>query len=165
MCGTRVTLPPDEQFQRGARPEYGQPMFDVGLVGTLTVWVAAVAWRALLGAPPAGPVRFAVVAAVSAAVHLGFHTAATAAPSIASAIALVLAGWTTFAMWCLWLSRNPSRGFREDDGSDESDGGGGRGPGEDPPGPDDGPSGDVDWDEFEREFAAYVRLRREPALD
>jgi hypothetical protein len=141
-------------------------MFDVGLVGTLAVWVAVVAWRALLGAPPAGPVRFAVVAAVSAAVHLGFHTAATAAPSIASAIALVLAGWTTFAMWCLWLSRNPSRGFREDDG-DDSDGGGGRGPGEDPRDPDGGPSGDVDWDAFEREFAAYVDRTRtpEPAAD
>jgi hypothetical protein len=140
-------------------------MFDVGLVGTLAVYLAGVAWRALRGAPPGGPVRFAVVVAVSAVIHLGFHTAATAAPSIASAVALVLSGWTTFAMWCLWLARSPSRGFREaeDDGGDDGDGGGGgRGPGEDPPGPDDGPSGDVDWDAFEREFAGYVNRRRTP---
>jgi hypothetical protein len=150
-------------------------MLDVGLVGVLAVWVAVVTWRALLGAPPPRPVRFAVVAAVSAVIHLGFHAAATAAPTV-DAVALVLTGWTTFAMWCLWLGRLPSRGFRQnEDESDGSDGGGGGGRG-----PDDGrgpfPGGgddDVDWDAFEREFAAYVDRPRpsepertlEPAAD
>jgi hypothetical protein len=75
---------------------------------------------------------------VSAVIHLGFHAAATAAPTI-DAVALVLAGWTTFGMWCLWLGRLPSRGFRqnEDDGSDG--GGGGGGPDDEPA--DDGPPG------------------------
>jgi hypothetical protein len=143
-------------------------MLDAGLVGVLAVWVIAVGWRALRGPAPLRPIRFAVVAAVSAAIHLGFHAAATAAPTV-DAVALVLAGWTTFGMWCLWLGRVPSRGFRqgdEDGGSGGDDGGGGRGP--DGGGPDDepGPSGDnLDWDVFEREFAAYVERteRREPA--
>src|SRR3954468_11241344 len=120
-----------------ARPEYGQRMFDVGLVGILGVWVTGVAWRALWGAAPARPIRFAVVAAVSATIHLGFHAAATAAPTL-DAVALVLAGWTTFGMGSLWLGRVPSRGFRqgdEDGGSGGDDGGGGRGP--DGGGPDD----------------------------
>jgi hypothetical protein len=142
-------------------------MFDAGLVGILGVWVAAVAWRAVWGAPPAHPIRFAVVAAVSAAIHLGFHAAATAAPTV-DAVALVLAGWTTFGLWCVWIGRLPSRGFRqkEDDGGE--DGGGGGGPGEDPPreGP---PAGDggIDWDAFEREFAEYAARTRiaEPAAD
>ncbi|MEA2384373.1 MAG: hypothetical protein QOH72_4344 [Solirubrobacteraceae bacterium] len=150
-------------------------MFAAGLVGILGVWVAGVAWRALLGAAPARPVRFAVVAAVSVAIHLGFHTAATAAPTV-DAVALVLAGWTTFGLWCLWLGRVPSAGFRpqeEDGGSAGEDGGGGSGGGPDsddgrPSG--DGPGGeDLDWDAFERDFAAYVehahRPEPEPAAD
>jgi hypothetical protein len=146
-------------------------MFDVGLVGILGVWVAGVAWRALLGAAPARPIRFAVVAAVSVAIHLGFHTAATAAPTL-DAVALVLAGWSTFGLWCLWLGRVPSAGFRpqEDDGGsggEGGDGGGGHGGG----GPDsddgrpsgDGPGGDdVDWERFERDFAAYVEHGHRP---
>ena len=152
-------------------------MFDVGLVGILVAWVAGVAWRALWGAAPAQPIRFAVVAAVSATIHLGFHAAATAAPTL-DAVALVLAGWTTFGLWCVWLGRLPSAGFRqgEDDGGSggEDGGGGGGGPddgpdGDRPGGPD--PDGEVDWDAFERDFAAYVgRARRrepepEPAAD
>jgi uncharacterized membrane protein YgcG len=133
--------------------------------------VAGVAWRALLGAAPARPIRFAVVAAVSVAIHLGFHTAATAAPTL-DAVALVLAGWSTFGLWCLWLGRVPSAGFRpqEDDGGsggEGGDGGGGHGGG----GPDsddgrpsgDGPGGDdVDWERFERDFAAYVEHGHRP---
>jgi hypothetical protein len=143
-------------------------MFAAGLVGILGVWVAGVAWRALLGAAPARPVRFAVVAAVSVAIHLGFHTAATAAPTV-DAVALVLAGWTTFGLWCLWLGRVPSAGFRpqeEDGGSAGEDGGGGSGGGPDsddgrPSG--DGPGGeDLDWDAFERDFAAYVEHAHRP---
>lgn len=143
-------------------------MFDVGLVGVLGLWVAGVAWRALVGAAPAGPIRFPVVAAVSAVIHLGFHAAATAAPTI-DAVALVLAGWSTFALWCLWLGRVPSRGFRqnEDDGGGsggDGGGGGGGGPDDGPPAGD-GPSGgddDVDWDAFERDFADYVERAQRP---
>jgi hypothetical protein len=104
---------------------------------------------------------------VSGTIHLGFHAAATAAPTV-DAVALVLAGWTTFGLWCLWLGRLPSRGFRqnEDDG-DGGGGGGGPGPDDEPPsgGPPDG--GGVDWDAFERDFAAYVDGTRlpEPAAD
>lgn len=150
-------------------------MFDVGLIGLLGTYVAGIAWRALWGAPPARPMRFAVAVAVSMVIHLGFHTAATAAPTIASAAALVLAGWTSFALWCMWLGRVPSAGFREggedDDGPGGEDGGGGGGPGDapedhgGPAGGDDGP--DVDWERFEEEFAAYVHRSREaePAAD
>jgi hypothetical protein len=138
-------------------------MLDVGLVGVLGAWVALVALRALRGAPPPHPIRFSVVAGVSAAIHLGFHAAATAAPTL-DAVALVLAGWTTFGLWCVWLGRLPSHGFRqnEDEGGSEGDGGGGggRGPG-DGPEDDRSPDGDggVDWDAFEREFATYVDAR------
>ena len=143
-------------------------MFDVGLIGLLGTYVAGIAWRALWGAAPTRPIRFAVAIAVSMFIHFGFHAAATAAPSIASAAALVLAGWTSFALWCLWLGRVPSAGFREggedDDAPGGEDGGGGGGPGGGPE-DDDGPAGDdrpdVDWDRFEQEFAAYVK--RSPA--
>jgi hypothetical protein len=145
-------------------------MLGVGLVGVLAVYVAGVAWRAIWGAAPAAPVRFPVVAGVSAVIHLGFHAAATAAPTL-DAVALVLAGWSSFGLWCVWLGRVPSAGFRrphgdEDDGG-EGDGGGGGGPGDGPP--DEGPPGGgtaIDWDAFERDFAAYVRRGRpgrEPA--
>jgi len=146
-------------------------MFGVGLVGVLAVWVVAVGWRALRGPAPERPIRFAVVAAVSATIHLGFHAAATAAPTI-DAVALVLAGWSTFGLWCLWLGRVPSAGFRqnEDDGGGSGgEGGGGGGGGPDDDRPSDGPGGDdVDWDAFEREFAAYVERGRpdgDPAPD
>ena len=97
-------------------------MWNVGLVGVLAAWVIAVGWRALRGAPPAHPIRFAIVAAVSATIHLGFHAAATAAPTL-DAVALVLAGWTTFGLWCVWLGRLPSRGFRPNEDDGPSDGG------------------------------------------
>ena len=144
-------------------------MFDVGLVGVLVAWVVAIAWRALRGPAPARPIRFAVVAAVSATIHLGFHAAATAAPTI-DAVALVLAGWSTFGMWCLWLGRIPSAGFRpnEDEGGSGGDGpgGGGGGPDDGKPGDGPGPGGDdVDWDAFEREFAAYVERAERPEPD
>lgn len=148
-------------------------MFDVGLIGLLGTYVAGIAWRALWGSPPVRPIRFAVAVAVSMVIHLGFHAAATAAPSIVSAAALVLAGWTSFTLWCIWLGRVPSAGFRErgddDDAPGGEDGGGGLGPGDGPP--DEGPPGDegpdVDWERFEDEFAAYVQRSREtqPAAD
>jgi hypothetical protein len=144
-------------------------MFDVGLIGLLGTYVAGIAWRALWGAPPTRPMRFAVAVAVSMVIHLGFHAAATAAPTIASAAALVLAGWTSFGLWCMWLGRVPSTRFREGGEEDEGGGGGGgggRGPSDGPPdrdrppGDDDGP--DVDWDRFEQQFAAYVLRARDP---
>jgi hypothetical protein len=65
----------------------------------------------------------------------------------------------------MWLSRLPTRGFRqnEDDGDSDGGGGGGRGPDDGRPGP--GPGGDdIDWDAFEREFEDYVDSRLvEPA--
>ena len=135
-------------------------MLGVGLVGVLGVYVAAVAWRAVWGAAPVAPIRFSVVAGVSAAIHLGFHAAATAAPTL-DAVALVLAGWTSFGLWCVWLSRVPGVGFRQGDDDAEEGGGGGGGPGpDDGPPADDGPPGGgtaVDWDAFERDFAAYVQ--------
>src|SRR3954451_19668339 len=83
------------------RPEYGRHMWGVGLVGVLGIYIAGVAWRTVWGAVPAGPVRFSVVAGVSVTIHLGFHAAATAAPTL-DAVALVLAGWSSFGLWCLW---------------------------------------------------------------
>jgi hypothetical protein len=141
-------------------------MFGVGLVGVLAVYVAGVAWRAIWGAAPAAPVRFPIVAGVSATIHLGFHAAATAAPTL-DAVALVLAGWTSFGLYCVWLSRVPSVGFRQgDDESGEGGGGGGGGPGPDdgPPADDSPPGGGsaVDWDAFERDFAAYVERSGRP---
>jgi hypothetical protein len=90
----------------------------------------------------------------------------------------VLAGWSSFGLWCLWVGRGPSVGFRtgeDDDGSSGEDGPGGGG--SDDGGPDDGPQGGgdeppdddggIDWDVFERDFAAYVERVREaePAAD
>src|SRR4051794_41548719 len=128
----------DPPSQAAGRPEYGRHMWGVGLVGVLGVYIAGVAWRTVWGPAPAGPVRFSVVAAVSVAIHLGFHAAATAAPTL-DAVALVLAGWTTFGLWCLWLGRPPSRGFpqNEDDGGPRGGGAGGGGgrPPDRPPGP------------------------------
>src|SRR3954452_18333403 len=149
-------------------PEYGRLMWGVGLVGVLGVYVAGVAWRTIWGAAPAAPVRFSVVAAVSVAIHLGIHTAATAAPTL-DAVALVLAGWSSFGLWCVWVSRVASVGFRrkEDEGG-EGGGGGGGGPGPDDGPPDDGPPGGgsaVDWDAFERDFASYVDRAGRPDAD
>src|SRR3954453_13066264 len=155
-----------------SRPEYGRRMWGVGLLGVLGIYIAGVAWRTVWGAAPAGPVRFSVVAGVSVTIHLGFHAAATAAPTL-DAVALVLAGWSSFGLWCLWLSRVPSVGFRpnEDDGG-EGAGGGGGGPGPDDGPPADGPPGGgsaVDWDAFERDSASYVdragRPDAEPELE
>jgi hypothetical protein len=139
-------------------------MLGVGLVGVLAVYVAGVAWRAVWGAAPAAPVRFSIVASVSATIHLGFHAAATAAPTL-DAVALVLAGWSSFGLWCVWLSRVPSVGFRQDDDDEGGGGGGGGGPGpDDGPPSDDGPGGGTafDWEAFERDFAEYVERTERP---
>src|SRR3954463_7316883 len=111
-------------------------MLGLGLVGILVAWVVAVGWGGPRGPAPRAPIRFAVVAAVSVAIHLGFHAAATAAPAL-DAVALVLAGWSTFGLFCLWLGRVPSAGFRpsDDDGGGSGGDGGGGGGGS---GPDDG---------------------------
>src|SRR3954467_9078311 len=118
----------DPPSQAVGRPEYGRHMWGVALVGVLGVYIAGVAWRTVWGAAPAGPGRFSVVAAVSVAIHLGFHAAATAAPTL-DAVALVLAGWTTFGLWCLWLPRPPPPRLPPHEGARAGGarGGGGRG--------------------------------------
>ncbi|MEA2270305.1 MAG: hypothetical protein QOC64_2915 [Solirubrobacteraceae bacterium] len=151
------------------RREYRRVMFDVSLVSGLAVLVAWVARRAVRGAPPRGPVRFAIIAAVSAAIQLGFHAAATAAPTLLSVIALVLTGWTGFILWMVWLSRAPAgrSGESPEDDAGGGGGGGGRGPHDDGPPRGDPPSGgdesDIDWERFERDLGEYIasRERRE----
>jgi len=88
----------------------------------------------------------------------------TVALSPDESVALVLAGWTTFGMWCLWLGRLPSRGFRQNEDDDGDGGGGGGGPDDGRPDDRTGPRGGdvVDWDVFERDFAAYVQRSQEP---
>jgi hypothetical protein len=136
-------------------------MTDVGLVIVLVFYVAWAARRAIRGPAPLGPVRLTRIAAGCVVIHFGFHTAATAAPTATSAIALVLAGWLSFGLWWKWLSRAPLT--RRRSGPEDPDDGGG-GPGDGPP-PDDppGPSGDeIDWEAFDREFADYVRQSERP---
>ena len=79
-------------------------MTDVGLVCVLSL----VAWatrRALRGPAPLGPVRLPRIAVGCVIIHFGFHTAATAAPTATSAIALVLTGWLSFGLW--WEMAEP----------------------------------------------------------
>jgi uncharacterized membrane protein YgcG len=150
--------------------EYRRAMFDAVLVGALIVLVALTARRALRGTPPRRSVCFAAIVGVAAAIHLGFHVAATAAPSMPSAAALVLTGWSNFLLWCVWLSRAPAPrlGDRPDDdesGGDGRGGGGGPGDGGGPPyGGPGGEDGDPEWDRFEREFADYVQRRPETLI-
>jgi hypothetical protein len=131
---------------------------DAIIVGALVVVEVFGARRALWGKPPARQWRFGAVGLVCACIHLGFHAAATAAPSLLSVASLVLAGWLTFTLWLAWLSRapKPERG-------DGGEGGGGGGPSDDDDdgrggGPGDGEP-EFDWDAFEREFWPYVRDR------
>ncbi len=150
-------------------------MLDVGLAGVLAMWLCLVTWRALWGAPPGAPVRFWIVAAVSAVIHLGFHAAATAAPTI-DAVALVLAGGRRSGCGASGSAAFRAAGSARTRTRATKDGGGGGG-GPDDGRPDDrtGPRGgdDVDWDVFERDFAAYVERARarvperglEPAAD
>jgi len=137
-------------------------MFDGGLVIAFLAYAIWAARRATRGPAPLAPIRLTRLAAGCVLINLGFHAAATAAPSAMSAIVLVLAGWTTFGLWWKWLSRAPAARRRPDDGED---GGGGPGHGDDPPpiGPA-GPAGDedIDWDAFDREFAAYLEQRERP---
>jgi hypothetical protein len=138
-------------------------MTDVGLVSVLLVYAAWAARRAIRGPAPLAPIRLTRLAAGCLLIHFGFHTAATAAPTVASAIALVLTGWLTFGLWWKWTSRAPMT--RRRSGPDDSDDGGG-GPGDGPPPSDPpGPSGDeVDWDAFDRQFADYVEKSEQRRL-
>ena len=87
-------------------------------------------------------------------IQFGFHAMATAAPSAATAIALVLTGWTTFALWWKWLAAAPCRPgaaprTRTTTWRPRRDAPAFQGPA--------GANGDdIDWDAFEREFASYV---------
>lgn len=71
---------------------------------------------------------------------------ALAATGLVLAAVLVLAGGLASSAGAVWLLRNPTH--------DGGHGGGGRGP--DPPSPGDPAGGGIDWDAFERDFAAYV---------
>jgi hypothetical protein len=140
-------------------------MFDVSLVIALAAGETWAVRRALWGPPPARALGLWTIAVVCLVIQLGFHTAATAAPSAVTAIALVLSGWTSFTLWWLWLVRAPAPRFG--DGPDDEGGGGGGG-GPDDGGPDNGGQGpprggdqhDVDWEAFERDFADYAEQAR-----
>jgi hypothetical protein len=133
-------------------------MFDGGVIGALVVVEGLGLRKAVWGTPPTRQVGIGAVLVVGLLIQIGFHTAATAAPSMPSVIALVLAGWVSFILWTVWLSRAPAprRGDgRDDDGrGSDDDGGGGGGP--DGPLPGDGGGDGIDWEEFERQFWPYV---------
>jgi hypothetical protein len=74
---------------------------------------------------------------------------ALAATGLVLPAVLVLAGGLAASAGAVWLLRDPTH--------DGGHGGGGRGP--DPPSPGDPAGGGIDWDAFEREFAAYVNAR------
>ncbi len=133
----------------------------------VVVLLAALTWtlrRAVWGRPPARPVRLAVIVGVTAAIQLGFHAAATAAPSVPMVVALVFSGWICFILWWVWLTRAPTQRFEDGSDGGGSGGGPGGGGGDDDRGGDP-PSGDgeVDWEAFEREFWPYVERQRRPA--
>src|SRR3712207_1893872 len=96
-------------------------MLDAVLIGVLSVGLAWGRGRAVWGRPPAPPVKPGTAIVLGAVIQFGFHAAATAAPSMATVVALVLTGWITFALWSVWLARAKIR--RLDDGH-EGDGGG-----------------------------------------
>lgn len=144
------------------RPDGYRPRrVDAIIISVLLVVGFFVARRALWGRPPTRQWRFGLVALVCGCIHIGFHAAATAAPSLLSVASLVLAGWVSFSLWLTWLSRAP-----RPEGGEGGDGGGGSGPSDGGDGEDDGggPASDrepeVDWDAFEREFWPYVERER-----
>ncbi len=148
-------------MDRGALPYYGTQMLDALVVGVLLVALAWAFRRAVRGRAPLRPVRLWVIVAVTAAIQLGFHAAATAAPSVPIVVALVFSGWSAFLLWWVWLTRAPTR--RLDDGSDGDARGGGPGGGgsdDDRGGPRGGGDGEFDWEAFERDFWPYVERTR-----
>jgi hypothetical protein len=146
-------------------------MLDEGLIGAIMVFETLSYRRAFFGRPPSRPMRLVPSGLISGSIHLGFHAAATAAPSAPTAIAFVLAGWASFLLWWKWMSRAPKPFWGEGDdgggGGPGGGGGGGGGPGSGPrDGDDDRPRGDareIDWDALEREMADYLDPQRELA--
>ncbi len=132
-----------------------------GLIGGLVLAETLGYRRAMFGRPPSRPLRLLPASLVSLAIHIGFHAAATVAPSAATAIALVFAGWATFIIWWKWVARAPNP-WGLDEGEDGGGPGGG-GPGLTPPPDPGGPGGDgleIDWEEREREMSDFVGSER-----
>ena len=118
--------------------------------------------RAMFGRPPSRPLRLLPAALVSLVIHIGFHAAATVAPSVATAIAFVFAGWATFIIWWKWVARAPNP-WGLDEGEDGGGPGGGGGPGVGPAPDGGGPGGDgleIDWEAREREMGDFVGSER-----
>lgn len=90
-----------------------------------------------------GPGAVLTVAGAAAFVASG----ALAATGLVLAAVLVLAGGLTSSAGAVWLLRSPEHGGGH---------GGGGGRGSDPPSPDNPTEGGIDWDAFERDFAAYA---------
>ena len=145
-------------------------MVDEGLIGALVLAGFFVYRRAIFGRPPARPLRLLPGAIVSTSIHIGFHAAATVAPSAPTAIALVLFGWASFLLWWRWMSRAPYLDWNEDEGGGGAGGGGGSdggggggGPGGDrPDDPHSDPGGiarEIDWDALEREMSDFIGER------
>ena len=139
-------------------------MVEEGLIGGLVLAETLGYRRAMFGKPPSRPMRLVPASLVSLTIHIGFHAAATVAPSASTAIALVFAGWATFIIWWKWVARAPNPwGFDEgEDGGPPGGGGPGVGPEPDAGGP--GGSGlEIDWDALEREMSDFVSSERELA--
>jgi hypothetical protein len=98
------------------------------------------------------PVPFLVAAFVGALAGDG------QSPELLAVIAIAVAGLAA-TFWCQALEHARKRRRPDDD-----DDGWRRGSDDEPPRPHDGPGGvNVDWDAFERDFAAYAS-RRTPSL-
>jgi hypothetical protein len=143
-------------------------MLDEGLIGAVMVFEMLWYRRAVFGRPPSRPMRLLPSGLISGAIHLGFHAAATAAPTAPTAIAFVLAGWTSFVLWWKWMARAPKPrwGDGEEGNGGSGGGGGGGGSGGGPKDDGDRPRGDareIDWDELEREMADFLGPDRELA--
>jgi hypothetical protein len=138
-------------------------MFDEAVIGGVVLVESWGLRRAVWGRPPKRQIGVGAVLAVGLFIQISFHAAATAAPSMGTVIALVLAGWMSFGLWTVWLARAPAprSGDGRDDDGHGSDGGGGGGGGDDGPPPGDGGDG-IDWEAFEREFWPYVERSRQP---
>ena len=138
-------------------------MVEEGLIGGLVLAETLGYRRAMFGRPPSRPLGLVTASLISLTIHIGFHAAATVAPSAVSAVALVFAGWATFIIWWKWVARAPNP-WGLDDGEDGGGpGGGGGGPGIGPAPHGGGPGGDgleIDWEEREREMSDFVSPER-----
>ena len=139
-------------------------MVEEGLIGGLVLAETLGYRRAMFGRPPSRPLRLIPASLTSLAIHIGFHAAATVAPTAPTAIALVFAGWASFIIWWKWVARAPDPwGLDEGDDGGSGPGGGGGGPGVGPAPAGDGPGGgglEIDWEEREREMNDFVGSER-----